>query len=185
MWRSRSSAWLALHSSNASICLSLSLSQRVICHPRVFMGGEVAARLSQPVQCKDRKSQGSTPLTPRPATLTTSKLSQQHDMSNTNTLVFTCRAVLSAFLLLLLLHMTYRTCLISNYQHSLHFDSISLISTTTESCYTLIVCWQGYIQKLFPSASTLLVFSLSVKNKGKQRRNSCWCITPEANMKPK
>lgn len=36
----------------------------VICHPVILRWMRWLPRLSQPVQCKDRKSQGSTPLTP-------------------------------------------------------------------------------------------------------------------------
>lgn len=42
----------------------------VICHPTILRWMRWLPRLSQPVQCKDRKSQGSTPLTPRPASPT-------------------------------------------------------------------------------------------------------------------
>lgn len=42
----------------------------VICHPVILRWMRWLPRLSQPVQCKDRKSQGSTSLTPRPASPT-------------------------------------------------------------------------------------------------------------------
>lgn len=42
----------------------------VICHPVILRWMRWLPRLSQPVQRKDRKSQGSTPLTPRPASPT-------------------------------------------------------------------------------------------------------------------
>lgn len=73
-------AWLE----RLNLLLSVSKAM-VICHPECLCWGEVRwlPRLSQPVQCKDRKSQGSTPLTPRPATDNFNKVSTAWQVTDT------------------------------------------------------------------------------------------------------
>lgn len=64
-----------------------------------------------------------------------------------------------------------RTYLTSNFQHIVHFDSMSLISATTESCHTLIL-FSTEIHSQNNSPVLLLVASLSVEGLKKRKQRS-------------